>query len=165
LRGTGAVKWRHHGFEIVIGDQASESFWDDFYRNHGPVDVLLDDGGHTNKQQIVTAHKAIQNVKNGGTVVIEDVHTSYLREFGNPSRYSFVSFTKHVIDSINSRFPTVKARRNDYRSRVFSLSVYQSIVAFKIDDQKSFVSSVITNDGKSVEAHELLSINGTDSNL
>jgi hypothetical protein len=49
-----ATKWREHGFEIHIGDQSQESFWSDFFAAVGPVDIMIDDGGHRNHQQIVT---------------------------------------------------------------------------------------------------------------
>ena len=26
-----AIKWREHGFEILIGDQSDPKFWDDFF--------------------------------------------------------------------------------------------------------------------------------------
>ena len=40
--------------EIFIGDQADPKFWKNFYKQTGKVDVLLDDGGHKNIQQITT---------------------------------------------------------------------------------------------------------------
>jgi hypothetical protein len=147
-----AKQWIDHGFEIVIGDQSDPKFWDEFFRSHGPVDILLDDGGHTNDQQITAVVEAIRNVRDGGLVVVEDVHTSYWRAFGNPSKRSFISFAKRVIDSINSRFPSVKAVRNDYGKRVYSVTFYESIVALRIDSRKCFECRPTTNKGRSVEA-------------
>jgi hypothetical protein len=54
-----AQKWNDHGFEIFIGSQSDPQFWADFYSKVGPVDILLDDGGHTNRQQIVTVAESI----------------------------------------------------------------------------------------------------------
>jgi len=99
----GAVRWREHGFEIHIGDQGDPAFWKAFFAAVGPVDVLLDDGGHTNQQQIVTAASAFPNVRDGGLVIVEDTHASYLPEFGNPSEHSFMRWTQHVVDSVASR--------------------------------------------------------------
>jgi hypothetical protein len=61
-----AQRWREHGFEIFIGDQSDPDFWDRFYAEVGNVDVLLDDGGHMNQQQIVTAHKALDRIRAQG---------------------------------------------------------------------------------------------------
>ena len=42
-----AIKWEKDGFEIFIGNQSDPAFWEDFISKVGPIDVLLDDGGHT----------------------------------------------------------------------------------------------------------------------
>ncbi len=42
-----AKTWEKDGFEIFIGSQSDESFWQDFIKKVGAVDILLDDGGHT----------------------------------------------------------------------------------------------------------------------
>ena len=47
-------KFEEDGIEIFIGDQSDPKFWDDFYNKVGPIDILLDDGGHTSLQQIIT---------------------------------------------------------------------------------------------------------------
>ena len=48
-----AKKLEKDGFEIFIGSQSDENFWNNFYRKVGKIDILLDDGGHQNKQQIL----------------------------------------------------------------------------------------------------------------
>ena len=58
-----AKKLEKEGFEIFIGNQSDEKFWDNFFKKVGKVDVILDDGGHTNQQQIVTTAKSINNIK------------------------------------------------------------------------------------------------------
>jgi hypothetical protein len=51
------------------------------------IDILLDDGGHTNLCQIVTVNESIPNINDGGKIIIEDVGTSFMKSFGNPARY------------------------------------------------------------------------------
>lgn len=150
-----AKKWEKDGFEIFIGSQSDPEFWDDFFRQVGPVDILLDDGGHTNPQQILTTIAAIEHINNGGLLIVEDVHTSYFRDFGNPSKYSFINFSKRVVDSINSRFPSVNDVKNAYGKKVFSVSFYESIVAFKIDSNKCFECTPTSNKGESTGAVDL----------
>lgn len=143
----GAKQWEQHGFEIHIGDQSSDAFWDKFYQQVGPIDVLLDDGGHTNKQQLITAVKAFPQVRDGGLVVIEDVHASYLREFDNPSPRSFVNFAKFVVDSVNRRYSKLAPTRNDYWRRVHSVAFHESIVVFRIDPSRCRIGRQIDNAG------------------
>jgi hypothetical protein len=149
-----AKRWEAEGFEIHIGNQADPHFWDEFFATVGDVDIILDDGGHTNQQQIVTAHKSIPHIKDGGMLIVEDTHTSYFSAFGNPSKYSFMNYAKTLVDSINSRFPGVRASANDLNKSVVSISFYESIVCLKVDRTECFVSSVIFNQGISSNARD-----------
>jgi hypothetical protein len=142
-----ARQWERHGFEVHIGDQSSEAFWESFYQQVGNIDLLLDDGGHTNSQQTVTAARAFAQVRDGGLVAVEDVHASYMREFGNPSRRSFTNFAGHVVDSVNRRFGPLDRARNEYWKHVYSVSFYESIVVFNIDSRRCWVSQVVANGG------------------
>jgi len=150
-----AKKWAEHGFEIFVGDQSDPSFWDDFFEKVGPIDILLDDGGHTNNQQIMTFEKCLPFINDGGLIVTEDSHTSYQREFGNPSKYSFMSFAKRIIDGVNSRYPGLPAYKNSYANSVYSVEFFESMVAFKIDRAKCVVPKVIDNGGKADHAVDL----------
>ena len=58
-----AKKFEKEGFEIFIGNQSDENFWKDFFDKVGEVDIVLDDGGHTNFQQIVTCCSCITSIK------------------------------------------------------------------------------------------------------
>jgi hypothetical protein len=149
-----AKKWAKDGFEIHIGNQADAGFWDDFFSTVGDVDIILDDGGHTNEQQIITAHKSIPHVKDGGVLIVEAAHTSYFKYFGNPSRFSFMSYAKKLVDSINSRFPSVSASMNPLKEVVYSLGFYESIVCFHVDRKKCFASASTSNGGVSSNAQD-----------
>lgn len=147
-----AKKWEKDGFEIFIGSQSDPEFWDNFFSAVGDVDIILDDGGHTNEQQIITTYKCIPHIKNGGMLIVEDTHSSYLKAFGNPSKYSFINYSKCLIDSINSRFPSVNVSENPLKNAIYSMTVYDSIVCFSIDREKCFVSSLLSNGGITSDA-------------
>jgi hypothetical protein len=148
----GAKKWEKDGFEIFIGNQSDPAFWDNFFATVGDVDVILDDGGHTNEQQIVTTHQCIPHIKDDGMLIVEDTHSSYLKAFGNPSKYSFMNYAKQLMDSINSRFPSVNASKNPLQNIVYSMSIYVSIVCFNINRKKCLPSAIIYNDGVTSDA-------------
>ena len=65
-----AKKWEEEGFEIFIGSQSDETFWKNFRETVGMVDVVLDDGGHTYEQQIVTTEMLLGNIKDCGLLVV-----------------------------------------------------------------------------------------------
>ena len=142
-------EWENHGFEIYIGDQSSDTFWTELFQKIGKVDVVIDDGGHTNRQQIITSHYAIQNINDGGLLIVEDVHTNYFREFGNPSRYSFVNFAHRIVDGVNSRAYSLRRTYAQYSSRVYSVSFFESMVAFQIDSRLCKQSVPTSNNGAS----------------
>ena len=133
------------GFEIYIGSQSDESFWKDFFAKVGKIDILLDDGGHGNDQQIITLVESIHNTNDDGIIVIEDVHASYMKRFGNPSKHSFVNYSKYLINVVNSRFPDTKIKKNDFKNKIYSVSFYESIVAIKINSKKSIETTVLKN--------------------
>ena len=147
-----AKKWEKDGFEIHIGSQSDPIFWDGFFRQIGQIDVLLDDGGHTNAQQIVTAHVAFNFVNDGGLVVVEDTHCSYFTEFGNPYKYSFISFAKRIIDHIHARQKRVTPTVGDLGAIIASVRFFESIVAFEIDRRLCFEPEPTSNNGITANA-------------
>ena len=147
--------YEKYGFEIFIGDQEDEYFWKNFYKKEGKIDILLDDGGHTDLQQTQTLISSVNKVKENGLIVIEDVHTSYFTEFGNPSSYSFVNYSKKIIDLINSRYSGLNKRKTYknkisslLKKKIFSISFYESIIAFRINSKKTVISKAIWNKKK-----------------
>ena len=149
-----ARRWEEHGFEIHVGSQSDPGFWDGFFSSVGSVDVVLDDGGHTNEQQIITAHHCLPHIRDGGMLVVEDVHASYVRAFGNPSPFSFMEYCKHLIDGINARFSSLKPSKSSLNTIVWSMSFFESIVCFHVDRSKSYVSTVTSNQGQSLNAED-----------
>ena len=99
---SAAKKW-DKDFEIFIGDQSNPIFWTEFFNEVGPIDILLDDGGHTNTQQMQTVISSINNIKSKGLIVVEDTHCSFLESFGNPSKRSFVNFASASATKLSFR--------------------------------------------------------------
>ena len=148
-----AKKWEKYGFEIYIGNQADPEFWKSFYEKVGKIDILVDDGGHTNAQQIQTLHNSYNNINDGGIIVMEDVHTSYFKEFGNPSAYSFINFSYNIVNKINNRFFDKRYNFN-YQDRIHKVEFYESLVVFHIDFEKCKKSEPIDNNGKALNADD-----------
>lgn len=69
-------------------------------------------------QQTQTLVSSIKNIKEDGIIVIEDVHASYLTEFGNPSKNSFVNYSKKIIDLINFRYSGLN-KFNDKKNKLY----------------------------------------------
>ena len=139
-------KWEKFGFEIYIGSQSDIHFWDKFFKKTGPVDIVLDDGGHTYDQQIITVESVLENLNDKGVLVVEDTHTSYQEGFGS-LKYSFIEYTKLMIDKVNYRFGNLNDRKSE--NRFWSIEIFESIVAFHINIKSvDIISYPIINNGK-----------------
>jgi hypothetical protein len=108
------------------------SFLERLAETYGPFDIVLDDGGHTMKQQIVTIKTLFPHVKNGGVFVVEDTHTSYWPGFGIAAHECFMNYAKRFVDSINGWF--IVSGRNpvtDWTRSVRGMHVYPSVVVLE----------------------------------
>ena len=111
----------------------------------GKIDIILDDGGHRYIDQITSIECILSNIKHNGLIVVEDTHTSYMDGFGN-KKYSLISYVKNRIDKINHK--SHKFKNINFKDNIWSIKVYESIVAIFIKDkQKQTVSKPITNNG------------------
>lgn len=142
-------------FEIFIGDQSDPKFWDDFFKLIGPIDVLLDDGGHKNVQQIQTVVSALPYVRDGGLIVVEDTHTSFMYEFGNPNKKSFINWAALKAKNLTKRHSFVNNADN-LLSSVSSVSFFDSFVAFHISMENSKPGKPITNGGLVIDNSDYL---------
>ena len=141
-----AKKLEKNGFKIYIGNQSDKNFWDNFYKNEGKVDIILDDGGHKNLQQISTVHYSLPFIRDGGKIIVEDTGTSYIKkEFNNPSKYSFMNYAKNIIDNIHRRSPLLKKKLSFYSKKIFLVEFFESIVVFSIDSKKCFQNKEVYN--------------------
>tara|TARA_B100000963_G_scaffold95951_1_gene82732 strand:- start:216 stop:1073 length:858 start_codon:yes stop_codon:yes gene_type:complete len=144
-----AKKLEKNGFKIYIGNQSDKKFWENFYKKEGKVDLILDDGGHKNLQQISTVHHSLPYINDGGKIVVEDTGTSYVKkEFNNPSKYSFINYAKNVVDAIHRRSPLLKKELNFYSKKIFLVEFFESIVVFSIDSKKCFQNKEVHNEAQ-----------------
>lgn len=125
------------GFEIIIGDQADPEFWALHVAGVGPVDVLIDDGGHSGAQQIVTVACGLPHVRDGGLIVVEDTHTAYMpRQYPAARRFGFMPFAQHVVDVLHARNELATERAADTAGlgrAIQSVQFFESMVVFYVD--------------------------------
>jgi len=124
------------GFEVWIGDQADPAFWQQLLEKHPSFDVVLDDGGHTMQQQIVTFNALFPALRNGGLFICEDTHTSYFPAHGGGLKRAgtFHEFVKELIDQQHAWYhqPLAELNQGGYLARhLYALSVYESIVVME----------------------------------
>jgi cephalosporin hydroxylase len=119
---------------IFIGSQEDENFLETLKNKIPKIDILIDDGGHTMNQQKTSFDILFDHVKSDGMYIIEDLHTSYWKDYGggykNPK--SFIEYSKNFIDWINawnSRNSNLEV--NNLTRNTFSLHYYPSLLLIK----------------------------------
>jgi hypothetical protein len=59
---------------VRTGDQGDPRFWTWFLREVPRIDILIDDGGHRAREQIVTFESVFEHLQPGGVYLCEDAH-------------------------------------------------------------------------------------------
>ena len=125
------IKWREFGFEIFIGDQSDPSFWIEFFDEVGDINVLLDDGGHRNVQQIVTVKSSLPHLLDGGIIIVEDTQTSFMK-FESFKKFSFVRYLQGKIHSLYARSDELKIESDMFSKLVFHWNFLLVFVCYKL---------------------------------
>lgn len=132
---------------IEIGSQEDIEFWDKFKEKYPKVDILLDDGGHSMKQQIVTFKCMFQHIQEGGIYMCEDTHTSYMdsapqyndSDF-NDTQNNYMGFAKTFVDMINAPHSFGKIPITYESLNMGGVHFYESIVVIEKEKQNSGTS-------------------------
>lgn len=128
-------KFETENTKIFIGSQEDAEFLEKVKKEIPPIDILLDDGGHTMKQQIVTFNTMFDHVKENGIYACEDTHTSYFPEYGGGLKKSktFIEFCKNHIDELHGWYALPKDEKEmktKITSSVWGIHFYDSIVLY-----------------------------------
>ena len=91
------------GVEIRKGDQGDIKFMQELGEELKP-DIVIDDGGHTMAQQLISISALYHNTRS--LYCVEDTHTSYFADYGGGLRFrgSFVEFAKESVDKLHAWF-------------------------------------------------------------
>jgi len=120
--------------KVFIGSQSDREFLREVRKQIPKIDILIDDGGHTMKQQIVSFEELFDHVKDDGVYLCEDLHTSYWLGYGggHKRRRTFIEFSKNFIDDINAWFSEQRSLKvNSITKSVRSIHYYTSVVVME----------------------------------
>lgn len=120
--------------KIFIGSQEDKEFLKYVKTQVPKFDILIDDGGHTMQQQIVSFEELYDHIKDDGLYLCEDLHTSYWKNYGggykNPN--SFIEHSKNFIDSINAWHSKEKQLTvNNITKNTYALHYYDSVLVME----------------------------------
>jgi hypothetical protein len=124
---------------ITIGNQESREFWREYLKDKPKFDIIIDDGGHTMNQQIISYEELYGHVSdNGGIYLCEDVCTNYWEEYGGGLNKSttFIEYSKSFIDMINfyhirDNLSNKTQLYESFRKHTNSIHYYDSIIVLE----------------------------------
>jgi O-methyltransferase len=142
--------------KIFIGSQSDREFLREIKKNVPKIDILIDDGGHTMEQQIITFEELFDHISENGIYLCEDTHTSYWEEYGGGLKKEglFIEFSKKLIDKLNAwHIRDNQLPADDFAKKTHSIHFFDSIVLIQKGNnetprhqQKGFTIKELKND-------------------
>ena len=91
-----AERFRSKVKNLYTGDQSDFNVLKQVSQS-GPYDVIIDDGGHSRKQQINSLIGLWPHVKPGGFYIVEDIFTAFLDEYNDKPSESAIDVMFQLI--------------------------------------------------------------------
>lgn len=89
----------------IKGDQSDRDFLRRMAEEHGPFDIIVDDGSHFNAHVLASFEALFPYVKDGGIYAVEDLQTAYWPSWGGSAENTAapstsIGFLKGLIDGL-----------------------------------------------------------------
>ena len=120
--------------QIHLADQEDRSSIRSLCQSLPQMDIIIDDGGHTMQQQVITFEETWNQLKVGGIYLCEDLHTSYWPAFGGGLRlpHTFIEYSKQIIDQLHAwHSPDGQLIVDTITKNTFAIHYYNSIVVIE----------------------------------
>lgn len=131
-------QYEENGIIVEIGSQEDKQFWKYIKDKYPQIDILIDDGGHTMEQQILTFEEMFAHISSPGIYMCEDTHTSYWEKYdgGYLNRNTFIEYSKDIIDNINAwHSETEELNVNYYTNWIKGMHFYDSMVVVEKENR------------------------------
>jgi hypothetical protein len=113
---------------VFVGDQGDRSFWKSFRESTPPIDVLIDDGGHTPEQQRTTLEEMLPHMRLGSVYCCEDVHGKW---------NDFAAYATSLVNDLNH-----SGDQTEFQNSVHSIHFYPFCVVIEkhLAEPRKFVA-------------------------
>lgn len=127
-------------FKIIIGNQNDIQVLNSIdYK----FDIIIDDGSHIQSDIIASFENLWDKLNFGGIYVIEDVHASYLNDFGGELKKenTAIEYSKNIIDYMNARHIKEKDIKNKWTNEISGVHFYESMIVIEKNVNNTHIDS------------------------
>ncbi len=114
---------------VHVGDQTDRAFWRQFRQDVPLLDIVVDDGGHTPEQQIVTLEELLPHLRPGGVLLCEDadgVHNEFI---------AYVAGLVNHLNTVDQKPGALLATNpTAFQQAVYSVHFYPYVVVIERTD-------------------------------
>lgn len=129
------VQFETENVKIFIGSQEDSVFLTKVKQEIPDIDILIDDGGHTMMQQIVSFENLFDKIKDEGIYLCEDNHTSYWFDFGGGMKRkgTYIEYIKNLIDVMHLWYAgrDTFIKNHTLKEQIYAIHIYDSIVVIE----------------------------------
>ena len=119
---------------IITGNQTDKGLLERLAADHGPFDVVIDDGSHHSKHVIASFGVLFPHLAEYGLYVIEDLQTAYWETYGGSSDPAVagtsMAMLKALVDGLNYAEYDVPMYQPTYTDRWISSVAFYHNLAF-----------------------------------
>jgi hypothetical protein len=120
---------------VVVGDQNNPDDLIAVAKEHGPFDIIIDDGSHYAKHIRTSFDTLFANLNDGGVYVIEDLQTAYYPSFGGSAGeiaepHTSIGLIKRLLDDLHHQEgeETIAGELTATQQSVTGIHAYHNIV-------------------------------------
>jgi hypothetical protein len=139
---------------IFKGSQVDEVFLTEVLAKTGDLDIIIDDGSHINEHVIKTFNILFPKLKDGGVYVIEDIQTSYWKDYGGDSENlnnpnTIMGYFKNLVDGLN-HVEQIKSnfKPTYFDKHIIAMHFYHNLI-FIYKGQNNELSNLVVNNQRS----------------
>jgi hypothetical protein len=120
-----------------ICDQGDQIALEKLSNEHGPFDIIIDDGSHVSQKTLLSLFALFKLLSPNGLYVVEDIQTAYWPQYGGsslmgPFKETTMTWLKTMLDCVNAceiLWPNHPALRSGFNAA--ELHVYHNIAFIK----------------------------------
>ena len=147
-------KFEKDNIKTYIGNQTDVNFLSSVIKDIDKPDIIIDDGGHTSNQQIISFNYLFGHLNDKGIYLVEDTHASYHFNFQDrQDGFTFMDYAKSLADKLNLwyQYYDYKIYKKEiiekinmpyFTKNTYKISFYNSMVVFEKRDIETPLSII-----------------------